>query len=58
MVYQGLCHRDLGKQADALSDFNDAIGLRDQFDKNDVGVYEMPPEASDIARPRSCRRSC
>jgi tetratricopeptide (TPR) repeat protein len=48
LIYQGLCHRDLGKTSDALSDFSDAIALRETYEKSDVGVYEMPPEAADI----------
>ncbi len=48
LVYQGLCHKQLGKPEEALADFDDAIRLRELYDKDEAGRFVIPPEAADV----------
>lgn len=49
MVFQGLCHRGLGKDAQALRDFDDAIDLRTTYGDPNNGVYDATPaDAVDV----------
>lgn len=49
MVFQGLCHRGLGKDAQALSDFEDALNLRTTYGEPNNGVYDATPaDAVDV----------
>jgi tetratricopeptide (TPR) repeat protein len=48
MIYSGLCFRDLGKDADALQSFDDAINLRTFYEKDSKGVYTVDAVAADI----------
>src|SRR5262245_38587013 len=48
LVYQGLCHKQLGKPEEALADFDDAIRLREMYEKDEAGRFVIPPEAADV----------
>jgi hypothetical protein len=48
MVYEGLCSKELGKTKEALEAFDGAIALRETFEKNDNGQYDVPTDSADI----------
>ena len=48
LIYQGLCHKTLGKADDALTDFDDAIALREAWPKEKDGRYHLDARAANI----------
>ncbi|NOT31060.1 MAG: hypothetical protein HOP15_11485 [Planctomycetes bacterium] len=48
MIYQGLCHEALGMTEDALTDYRDALALREEYVLDEKGVYQVGPEEGDI----------
>ncbi|HET6201579.1 MAG TPA: hypothetical protein VFI25_02115 [Planctomycetota bacterium] len=48
LVYQGLCHRELGKPEEALADFDDAIRLRQTYEQNEAGLFSLSSDAADV----------
>ncbi len=48
MIFQGLIHKALGMKDDALLDFDDAIRLRENFEQDSNGKYNVAPEAADV----------
>jgi tetratricopeptide (TPR) repeat protein len=44
-IYQGLCHKDLGKTKEALLDFDDAIKLRETYRKTPQNQWAMTDDA-------------
>ncbi len=48
MIFQGLIHKALGSKEDALLDFDDAIRLRENFEKDSSGHFAVPAEAADV----------
>ncbi|NOT32327.1 MAG: hypothetical protein HOP15_17915 [Planctomycetes bacterium] len=47
-IYEGLCHEALGKHEKALESFDEAIKLRETYEKSRSGIFLMAPEAADI----------
>ena len=48
IIYQGLCHEQLGAPEDALVDYEDAVALRDGFETDEKGVYQVGPDEADM----------
>ena len=46
-VFMGLCHKAMGNLDEALSSFDDCIGLRDTYEKTSAGIYDMPQISAD-----------
>lgn len=47
-VFQGLCDRALGSNDQALTDFDQAIALRDLYETGTDGKYKISPEIDDV----------
>jgi tetratricopeptide (TPR) repeat protein len=48
IILMGLAHKDLGKNEDALLDFDEAIKLTEYFEKDEkTGVYRLPEDVAD-----------
>lgn len=48
MILMGLADKDLGKNKEALSDFDEAIKLAEYFEKDEkTGVYRLPEDVAD-----------
>ncbi|MCI0588443.1 MAG: hypothetical protein L0323_16555 [Planctomycetes bacterium] len=47
-LYQGLALKELGRLDEARKCLDDAIGLRETYERDVKGVYLLPPEAADI----------
>jgi tetratricopeptide (TPR) repeat protein len=47
-VFQGLCDKALGANDQALTDFDQAIGLRDLYETGADGKYKIAPEIDDV----------
>jgi len=48
IIYQGLCHESLGLPDDALTDYTDAIALREQFELDASGVYQVGEDEANV----------
>ena len=47
MILMGLADKDLGKNQEALSDFDEAIKLAEFFEKDAKGVFQVPLDVAD-----------
>lgn len=47
MILMGLADKDLGKNQDALSDFDAAVALTEYYEKDPKGVYRLPEDVAD-----------
>jgi len=47
-IFTGLCYTELDKKEDALQSFNEAIALRELFDKDAKGIWLVPGDAADV----------
>lgn len=47
MILMGLADKDLGKNQEALSDFDAAIQLTEYFEKDAKGVFQVPEDVAD-----------
>jgi outer membrane protein assembly factor BamD (BamD/ComL family) len=48
MIYSGLAYRDLGKDEDAIQSFDDAINLKNAYEKDAKGIFTVEQRAADI----------
>jgi tetratricopeptide (TPR) repeat protein len=48
IIFQGLCHEELGALEDALVDYEDAVALREQFETDENGLYQIGPDEADL----------
>ncbi|MFN0006897.1 MAG: hypothetical protein ACKVXR_03240 [Planctomycetota bacterium] len=47
LILMGLADKDLGKNQEALSDFDEAIKLAEYFEKDAKGIYRLPEDVAD-----------
>ncbi len=47
-IFAGLCYKELGSKEDATQSFNEAIALREQYEKDAKGVYLVEPASADV----------
>jgi tetratricopeptide (TPR) repeat protein len=55
-IYQGLCSERLKQTRDALEAYDLAIGLRDFYDPNAQGVYEVSSQEADVISGATMRK--
>src|SRR5689334_84519 len=47
-IFSGLCYKELGTKEDAIQSFNEAIALREQYEKDQKGVWLVEPASADV----------
>src|SRR5206468_2584593 len=56
IIYQGLCHEGLGKPDEALVDYEDAIGLREQSPRDASGLYQVSEDEANVVSGATLKR--
>jgi len=47
-IFAGLCYKELASKDDAIQSFNEAIALREQYEKDSKGVWQVEPASADV----------
>jgi tetratricopeptide (TPR) repeat protein len=47
-IFAGLCYKELASKEDAIQSFNEAIALREQYEKDAKGVWLVEPASADV----------
>jgi len=48
IIYQGLCHDGLGLPDDALIDYEDAVALREEYARDQKGLYQVGEDEANV----------